>query len=160
MQALPYLMAAGTAVQGLGAMSEANYQSAVMKQNAEIADQNARRTMAQSAQDAADKDMEARLEIGAVLAQASVSGLDMNSGSMLLRRRDMSSFAGQDRRRIIEGGRAEAENSLQEAAGYRAQSRALRKGMKWQLLGTALSAGSSFLNGRDMVSKINYQRSR
>lgn len=158
MQALPILMAAGTAIQGFGQMQESSYQAAVMKQNAEIADENARRSMAQAAQDAADKDMEARMEIGSVLAQASASGLNMNAGSMLLRRKDMSTFAQQDRSRIIEGGRREAENYFQQSADARGQAKALRAGKKWQFLGTVMSAGSSFLNGRDMVSKINYSR--
>ena len=159
MQALPVLMAAGTAIQGLGAMQESSYQAAVMKQNAAIQDENARRSVAQAAQDAADKDMEARLEIGSLLAQASASGVDMNSGSMLLRRKDMNTFAAQDRRRITEAGRDEAMAYRQEGANLRGQAKSLKAGRKWQLLGTGLSSATSFVNGRDTVAKVNYQRS-
>lgn len=159
MQALPFVMAGGQLLQGFGAMSEANYQSAVMAQNARIADQNASRANAQGAVDAMDQDLRARVEIGSLMSELGASGLSLQGGSALTRRRDLNYMATRDRTRLIEGGRGQAEQYLQQGADLRAQSKATKKAGKWSMLGSVLSAGTSFINGRATVKATNYKRS-
>lgn len=158
MMALPFIAAGGQLLQGFGQMQEANYQSAVMAQNASIADENASRANAQAATEAMDQDLRAKMEIGSLMSELGASGLSLQGGSALTRRRDLNQLALRDRTRLIEGGRLTAQQKLQEAADLRAQSKATKKAGKWSMLGSVLSATTSFLDGQATVKATNYKR--
>lgn len=154
----PYLMAGSAVVSGLSQMQNASYQSAVASQNAALLEQQAEREAFAANQDIADQDQSARAEIANMLAQMDASGINSTTGSMMFKRAGAESLANRDRERLGQKRDIQIENTRRQAAGSRAEARALKKSKGLTLLSTALGAGTSFLSGATMVNEYNKGR--
>lgn len=145
----------GAGVTAMGAIQQGQYQAAVAKNNAIIAEQNAARLSEASQESAKRSDIEMAALLGEQYAAQGASGLDVEgrsarSARMLTRR--VSRQAAKD---IVTQGSSDARNQLQEAANFRAEGKqAKRQGMftaAGALLGAAgdiASRGSMLRGGR------------
>lgn len=157
MQALPFIMAAGTAIGGVTSYMSSQYQAQVAENNATIAGDAAVRNVFNENQDMQAKDIAARQEIAALVADMGASGLDANSGSKLLQRRSLADLATQDRTRLAANRDVNLKNKLQEQAAYKAEARSSRTAGMFGLLTTALQVPTSYLSGATSLN--NYRRS-
>lgn len=155
MQALPYVMAGMSALQGIGSAQEASYGAAVAARNAQIEERNAAEKMNAARLEAQDTDQSARQEIGALIANMSASGVSLDSGSSAGAVASQTMLAERDRERLIRRGERERDNSLQAAADLKAQSKQLKKSAKFSMLTIPLSAATSYFSGASMVNKWN-----
>lgn len=152
-QAIPYVMAIGSAVSGIQQYQNAQYQSAVATQNADLLKQQAEREAFAAAQDIQDQDSNARAEIAAMQAQMDASGINSSTGTMLLRRRGAENMALRDRERLSQKKDIQVENTKRQEGAMRAEAKALKKAGKLGLLTTVLSIPTSFLSGATMVNQ-------
>lgn len=157
--ALPYITAGASVLTGVTAIQQANYQAAVLARNSAIMEENAARTAAAAQEDMADQDRAAAAEIASLETAMSASGLDGTGGSMMLRRRGLTSLADRDRERLALKRDTEVGNMMQEAAGMRADSSAAKSAGQWGWLTTGIGALSSYLSSATMVNNYNSKRS-
>lgn len=150
---LPWLAAGSAVVGGISQMQSAQYQAAVAQNNANILEENAARERAAAAEDMQSKDMDARAQVAALMADMDASGLSADSGSFLRRRSGAQWLAGRDRERLERKADTSVRNTKQEAASYRAEAKALKKGGFLSFLTTAFNAGSSYLSGASMLNE-------
>lgn len=155
---LPYAMAAGTAVAGIGAYNNSMYQAEVATQNANLLAQQAEREVFAANQDMQDQDQGARAEIAEMLSGMSASGLTSTSGSMMMRRAGAESLVLRDRERLALKRDNQLENTKRQEASMRAEAKASKKSAKLGALATALSIPTSFLSGASMVNEFNKGR--
>lgn len=158
MLAMPYVSAGAAVVSGLSGIQAANYQSAVASRNAKLMEENAQRTSAAAQADMADQDRAAAGEIASLEAAMSASGLVANSGSMMLRRRGLTSLADRDRERLAVKRDTEVGNMMQEAAGLKAEAAASKSAAKWGWLTTGLGAVSSYLSSATTLEDYQMRR--
>jgi hypothetical protein len=156
--AIPYIMAAGTAISGIGNYNNTMYQSQVATQNADLLKQQADRETFAANQDIQDQDQGARAEIANMLSEMSASGLTSTSGSMMFRRAGAESLALRDRERLGQKRDIQLENTKRQEADMRSQAKQLKKGAKLGLLTTLLSVPTSFLSGSSMVNEYTKGR--
>lgn len=154
----PYLMAGSAVVSGVSQMQNASYQSALATQNANILKEQASRETFAANQDIADQDLAARAEIADLVAQMGASGIDATTGSLMMRRSGANFLAARDRERLGQKRDVNLENTLQQVASQKAEAKALKRSGKLALLGTAISAGTSFLSGATMLNDYNRGR--
>ncbi len=155
MQALPYLMAAGTAVGAVQGYSSAQYQAQVAENNAAIMAENARNERAAADQDMMDKDLEAKAQIGAMLSEMGASGLDTNSGSLLLKKNAAYNLATQDRNRLAVKRDVLFKNNAQQQQSFLNEAAAAKSAGTMGLLSSFLAVPTSYLSGASMVNKYN-----
>lgn len=108
------------------AISSGNYQAAVAKNNAQIAEQNAAMAAEASQREAARSDLEYAALLGAQLAEQGASGTSVTSRSNVLARaltRRTGRMAATD---IVRGGADAAQRLKQDAANFRAEARQAR----------------------------------
>ncbi len=151
--ALPWIMAGSAALSGVAQMQSANYQAAVAQNNANIVAENAARERAAAAEDMQGKDLDARAQIAAMLADMDASGISSTSGSFLRRKSGAFWMAGRDRERLEKKADTQVRNSLQEAEGYRAEAKAAKGSKPFTFLSTILNAGTSYLSGASMLNE-------
>lgn len=134
----------GALVSGISAISQANYQSAVARNNAEIARQNAARASdaAQIEQQRSDQQYAAA---GAqALAEQSASGLDVLGGSQLRVRNQFGRVRMQAAQDIRRQGETTTQNFQNDAANYDAAASNYSKQATLAGIGTAFNVGSAF----------------
>ena len=152
---IPTLLTAGTAViEAVSAVQSGNYQAAVARNNARIAEENAARMSEAAQREALRSDQDYRALLGEQLAAQGASGLDIlgrsaQSARMLTRRTGRQ--AAMD---IINEGEAGARRSLQEAANFRGEGRQAR------LQGYLSGAGSLLQGASDVGTLIRGRRPR
>jgi hypothetical protein len=151
MQALPFIMMAGSAMQGIGQMQQMSYQSAVAENNAKIAQHNTETEKFAADQDMMDRDIQAGAQIGELISSMGASGLSGNTGSMLLRRNSLSDMAARDRERLAQKRDVNVENGLREVESYRSEAKSLKSAKSMVGLSTILNMGTSYLSGSKMV---------
>lgn len=155
---LPYAMAAGSAISGISQYQNAQYQSQVASQNADLMGQQAQRETLAANQDMQDQDMGARAEIADLVSNMSASGLTATTGSMMFRRAGAESLALRDRDRLSQKRDIQLENTKRQEQSFKAEAKAAKKAGKLGLLQTALSIPTSFLSGASMVNEFNKGR--
>lgn len=154
----PYLMAGSALVSGVSQYQNAQYQSAVATQNADLMKQQAEREVFAANQDIADQDQSARGEIADMVAQMDASGINSSTGSLLFRRAGVASLAHRDRERLSQKRDIQLENTKRSEASQRAEAKAIKRSAKLGLLSTALNVGTSYLSGATMVNEYNQSR--
>jgi len=154
----PYLMAGSALLGGVAQYQNAQYQSAIATQNADLLKQQAEREVFAANQDIADQDQSARAEIAAMVAQMDASGINSSTGSLLLRRAGAESLATRDRERLGLKRDVQLENTKRQESSMRAEAKALKKASKLSLLSSVLGAGTSYLSGATMVNEYNKSR--
>lgn len=161
--AIPFL-ASGTgaaimtgATAGIGALSsieQGNYQAAVGRNNARIAEENAARISEAAQGEAMRSDQDYRALLGEQLAAQGASGLDIlgrsqrNARELTLR---TGRRAAED---IHDEGRAGARRSLQEAANFRGEARQAK------LQGYISAAGQLASGASEVGSLVRGRRTR
>lgn len=118
------VMSAATA--GLGALSSVqagNYQAAVGRNNARIAEENAARIAEAAQGEAMRSDQDYRALLGEQLAAQGASGFDILGRSQVAARELTSRTGRRAAKDIIDEGRSGARRSLQEAANLRGEAR-------------------------------------
>jgi len=138
--ALPYIMAAGTALSAFSAIQQGNAMASAERYNASIEEQNAANARAVAATQESDIKYKAGLQLGAEKAIAAASGADPNEGSPLQLMTDTAQQTTLDALRAKYQGDVGATNFLNQAQLDRynaAQDQ--RSGL--------LKAGASILNG-------------
>lgn len=153
-QALPYVMAIGTAVSGISQYQNAQYQSQVAMNNANLLKQQAERETFAANQDIQDQDAAARAEIAGMLAQMDASGINSSSGTMMMRRVGAQEMATRDRARLAQKRDVQLENTKRQEAAMRAEAKAAKRAGKLGLLSTILSVPTSFLSGATAVNQF------
>lgn len=153
-QALPFVMAIGTAVSGISQYQNAQYQSRVATNNANLLKQQAERETFAANQDIQDQDAAARAEIAGMLAQMDASGINSSSGTMMLRRVGAQEMATRDRERLAHKRDIQLENTKRQEAAMRAEAKAMKRAGRLGLLSTVLSVPTSFLSGATAVNQF------
>lgn len=138
---------ASAGLTGLTAIQNGNYQAAVAKNNARIAEQNAARASEAAQTEAMRSDIDYRALLAEQLAEQGASGFDIlgrsqTNARMLTRRTGRR--AAQD---IRQEGEAAAGRDLQEGANFRAAGRQAKLQGYTTALGSALQAGT-LIQGR------------
>lgn len=142
---LPAIIAIGTGVESLGRLSQASYQARVAKNNAEVAEMNARRSIEESRLTSQQQDEAGLAELGRTRAAAGASGL--TGGSINLRMDAINRLLGRDRRATEYAGVSEATNFLNRAADFRGEAKAARTS-------GLFSFGTSLLGGLEANERL------
>jgi len=153
---LPNIMAAGSALGAVGQYASMTQQQQMAEMNAELAEENADRALTASQKTARDQDLDARLQIGDLVAQLSASGLKLNAGSTGLQQRGARELAARDRGYTIEAGETEFKNNMDQANDLKAQAKNLRVGKMFATLGNLAAIPTSYLSGASMLNKWRY----
>lgn len=149
----PFILAASTAVQVVGAISSANAESAAAKRNADIAERNRilaqqDSIMAQRTADIASEDQARsnRRQLADLRANIGASGLEF-SGSPIDMLADTSIEMALDQRRISYEGTVRAREGEIEAINYAEEAAAQRQKAKNARSSGYYSAGAALLSG-------------
>jgi hypothetical protein len=151
-------MAGATAVSGISQYQDAQYQSAIATQNANLLAKQAQNETFAANQDMLDKDADAKAGIADLMAQMAASGINASSGTLLMRRAGVESLALRDRERLGQKRDIQLENTKRQEASMRAEAKAAKKAGKLGLLSTVLGVGTSWLSGASMVNEYNKGR--
>lgn len=159
--ALPFVALAGAAVNTLGEFRSDMYQSAVLRNNARIARQNAATASTAAQIEQQRSDLEYGQLQGEQLAAQGASGLDIMGRTQSLTRKAGREVGRQAARDIREQGTAEARNYLQESANLRGQAREQKVQGYFNLAGNALNTATEAMGGnRSLVSKARPTKRR
>lgn len=144
----------GAGVSALSSIQAGNYQAAVAKNNARIAEENAARQSEASQLESQRSDQDYRALLGEQLAAQGASGFDILGRSQ----REARELTGRTGRRaamdISNEGEAAARRSLQEAANFRGE------GKQAKLSGYVSAAGSLLQGASDVGTLVRGRRPR
>lgn len=147
--------AAGVGYSAYSANQAANYQAAVAKQNAKVAENNAIHAVNEAAVNARDKDQENKAIIGQLLADQAASGLNLGSGSFALQRKSAEELSARDRQRTIYAGAVTANRYRQQGADFEAQAKLSKMEARNAAISGVLGVGGSLLSS---AGKIQAQK--
>lgn len=151
---LPIALAVGaTAIQGFSQFQQSQYQSAVAKNNAKIASQNADRASYASQINQMRSDREYEAQQSSVLASQAASGLDVLGTTQRAVRANVDRVRGEQAVDIRNQGLFDVRNFQQEQANYLGEARAQKTAAWMGLAATAFSIGSQVV-GSSQGKKI------
>ena len=145
------LGAIGAIVGGVFSFAQASYQAKVAEMNADIARDNATRTIERSQVNEQEQDDQTRAMLGVQEAAQSASGLDINSESSRRIRKASRILGRKDTLNVRQDAEIEKYNYLVEAANQDAAAKMARIGGMGSLLSGFINAGGSLL-GRSTSS--------
>lgn len=137
------------ATAGLGALSaiqQGNYQAAVGRNNARIAEENAARIAEAAQTEAMRSDQDYRALLGEQLAAQGASGFDILGRSQTAARKLTEKTGRAAAKDIMTEGSASARRSLQEAANFRSEARQAKTQGYISAAGSVLQGASNFEN--------------
>lgn len=141
------LTAASAGIAGLSAVQSGNYQAAVAKNNAQIAEQNAAQTSSAAQRELMRSDQDYRALLGEQLAAQGASGFDILGRTQTSTRALTERVGRRAAMDINIEGAAGARRSQQEAANFRAE------GKQAQLQGY-LTGASALLKGASDIGTL------
>lgn len=144
--ALP-LMIAGSAMQGFSSFSQGMYQSAVAKNNAKIAGQNAERVGYAAQIEQMRSDREYAAQQGTLLATQAASGFDVLGRSQVMSRANLERVRGEAALDIRDQGLFDVRNLQQEQANFLGEARAAKTQAWMGLAATAFDIGTMAAKG-------------
>ena len=144
----------GGIVSTIGSIASANFNADIAEQNQKLAEENAERIRQQAAVHAQEQDVAARGEIGAIIASAGASGLNLGTGSKLLQRRSAEELAAKDRGFTIFRGEMDAHTEEKRAADFATQSSLASQQGVFAGVGGLLDVGTSLVSGASRVNRI------
>lgn len=149
---------ASAGISGISAIQQGNYQAAVARNNAIIAEQNAARasTAAQVEQSRSDKEYAAMA--AAQLASQAASGLDIGSRSLSQGRQLTRRTGRRAAFDIYNRGTTDSRNFLQDAANFRSEGTAAQRQGYMSAIGSTLSASASLLHQNTLTSRNGGRR--
>jgi hypothetical protein len=139
--AAPFLAIAGTVLQGFSQFQQNQYQSAVAKNNAKIAEQNADRASYASQIEQMRSDREYQAQEASLLASQAASGLDVLGRSQVMSRANVGRVRGEAAVDIRQQGLFEVRNFQQEQANFLGEARAAKTNAWMGLASTAFEVG-------------------
>ncbi len=139
--ALP-LAIGGAAISGIGAFGQSMYQSAVAKNNAKIAEDNAERVGYAAQIEQMRSDREYAAEEGALLATQAASGFDVLGRSQVMSRANLARVRGEAAVDIRQQGLFDVRNLQQEQANFLGEARAAKTQAWMSVASTAFEIGS------------------
>jgi len=141
---LPVALAvASTAIEGISSFQQSMYQSAIAKNNARIAAQNADRASEAAQIEQMRSDREYASQEGTALAAQSASGLDVLGASQRLAHSNIARVRGEEAADIRKKGLLEVQNFQQEQANFLGESRAAKTNAWMGAAATAFNIGST-----------------
>lgn len=152
------LGAGASALAGVSAIQQGNYQSQVAKNNAKIAEQNAAAESEAAQREQIRSDREYAAMLGEQYAAQAGSGLDLLGRSQLATRdltRRVRGEAGQDIRRA---GTTAARGLLQDAQNFRAEGRQAKTQGLISGIGSFLEAGSTIGSDKGLQKSLASRR--
>lgn len=152
---------ASTLVGVASAVSQGNYQAAVARNNARLAEMNAQNELRSAQEQAKRISQENAAENAALLASQSASGVDIGSRSFGQARALQTRIGTQETVDIARAGTDRAQASLQQAANFRAQGKAAKRQGFFDATGSTLSLGAKFADspaGKSLVQKSKLKR--
>lgn len=135
------LAIAGTAIQGISAFQQSQYQSAVAKNNAKIAHENANRANYASQIEQMRSDREYMAQEASVFAIQAASGLDVLGRSQIMSRANISRVREEQAVDIRMQGLFDVRNFQQEQANFLGEARAAKTQAWMGLASTAFEIG-------------------
>lgn len=139
------IAAAGSAALGaVTAITEGNYQAAVARNNARIAEMNAQRESMAGQTEAMRLSQENAGRVGELTASQAASGLSLGSGSFAQGRALETRIGALEVRDTARAGAERAQASLQQAANFRGEARAAKRQGYLSAAGSLLSLGGEF----------------
>lgn len=141
------LGAAGSVYGGMSAMSQANYQAEVAKNNAKIAEQNASRALVRGGIEAQLKDAEFAQLIGQQGSEQAASGVTVSGRSALRARNATRLIAAGDRQSIRENANLETYNYKVDATNMLAEAKNRKMEGKAAMIGGLFGAAGSLAGG-------------
>lgn len=133
---------ASTAVSVLGAVQNGNYQAAVAKNNAEIADRNAAAEADRSQREQIRSDRDYAAAVGEQMALQGASGLDV-LGRTQLATRSVTAATGREAAKDIRiSGQNTAQRFLQDSANFRAEASQAKKQAMFSVAGSLMDLGT------------------
>lgn len=148
--------ALGTVVSGVTGFMAMQSQAAVQRMNAQIAEDNAKRTLQRSQIDQQNQDIQSRALMGQQLAQQAASGIDVGAGSAVRTQLSAKELARLDALNVRQAGELEAFDHKANAASLRAQAGITSSSGMFNLLGSFLDAGSVITSAKPVAQK-NYR---
>lgn len=139
--------AAGAVYSGIAAKNAADYQSAVARQNANIAEENARRVVERSQIKQQDQDMQSMAELGTQEAIQAASGLSITGGSQMLSRKAAAELGRRDALNVRQDGELESYNFKTQAVNQRAEAQLAKMKGQSSLIGGYLQGAGGLLSG-------------
>lgn len=143
-------------VSALSSIQQGNYQAAVARNNARIAEENAARISEASQREGMRSDQDYRALLAEQLAIQGASGLDILGRSQVAARQLTQRTGRRAAKDISDEGTAEARRSLQEAANFRSEGKQAKTqgyiSAAGSLLQGASNIGSTLVRGRDRRS--------
>lgn len=140
------VLSAGSALaSGIAGYAASSYQAKVAEQNAAIARDNAMKANEQAQQSAQQNDNEMAAFIGQQEAVQSASGLSTGGRSQTLTRKASARIAKIDRTNIVEQGRSNSANFLQQQADFQGQAKQAKASGIFSLAQGVLGAGTSLV---------------
>jgi len=149
-----------TVVSGLGQISAARYNAAVLRRNQAIEENNARRVRDAGAMRAQDADFEAAAVFGDIIATQGASGFRFGSGSFQARRSKNRITASINRGRIYDDASIEAQSTDERARAFGEEARFEDQKGFFALLSMGGNLGSDLISGANLNSKIAADRLR
>lgn len=141
------LAIAGTALEGFSAFSQGQYQSAVAKNNAKIAEENAERASYAAQVEQMRSDREYAAQQGTLLATQAASGFDVLGRSQVLSRANLARVRGEQAEDIRMQGYYDVRNLQQEQANFLGEARAAKTQAWMGLASTAFDIGGIAAKG-------------
>lgn len=132
---------------GIAQNNASKYQAAIAENNATIARDNAYKASQTAQEQQIQSDNEVAALIGQQEATQSASGLSTTGRSQMLTRRAAARIGRSDAQNIINAGRTESGNFLQQEADFRGEAAQARATGKTAMIGGLLNAGASFVGG-------------
>lgn len=152
---LPFMAIAGTAIQGISSFQQGQYQSAVAKNNAKIAEENANRASYASQIEQMRSDREAKAHQGALLASQAASGFDVLGRSQVAARANLSRIRDEQATDIRTQGLFDVRNLQQEQANFLGEARAAKTQAWMGLAATAFDIGGQIMTNPKLKKKAS-----
>jgi hypothetical protein len=142
--ALPLaLSVASSAIAGVSQFQQSQYQSAVAKNNARIAEENADRASYASQMEQMRSDRELRAEQGTLLASQAASGFDILGRSQIMSRHNLERVRGEQALDIRQQGLYDVRNFQQQQANFMGEARAQKTAAWMGAAATAFDIGGT-----------------
>lgn len=151
--ALPFIAVASAGMQMLGTIQQSNAAQAASNANARIAENNAAQIASQTVAAEEKQRREATLRAGAARAAAVSQGRGLSSSTDVLA--DNAAQEELDILTLRHSGLLQQTAQLQNATLDRANAKATKKALPWQLGTQALNAASAFGQARSNTITIN-----
>ena len=143
-----------TAITGISAISASRYNSAVLRRNQALEEENAARVRQAGALAAQKSDFEAAAVFGDLIASQGASGFRLGSGSFEARRQKNRSIASVNRRRIIQDAEVEGRSAAERASAFGAEARFERQKGFFALIKSGIGFSDDLISGASLASRI------